>query len=137
MALTPFRFVRARHPTDVHTLARFGANKKPNSGRGFLPERVTELWKGHRNNYEGLLPPALDDQIARRLATVPAYERTFGAGSHAEVYAVNELLMARPGAVLSDIAVYTMETGTARFLYEFKPPCVQCEHLLRGVYFLR
>ena len=59
--------------------------------------------------------PAWSSTLGLRAAEVPAdvlssYIKTSGFGSHAEVYAVNELLLARPSARLSDIAVYTMET---------------------------
>jgi len=60
------------------------------------------------NDLKGKKPSDLSDTIAGRLDTSPANVKS-KAGSHAEVYAVDELLKARPGAKLSDIQVLTLE----------------------------
>jgi hypothetical protein len=57
--------------------------------------------------------------------------------SHAEIYAVDELLKARPDASLNDFAVFTMETRIPKYRGEFKPACVQCNWLLEGVQYVK
>ncbi|WP_439625042.1 RHS repeat-associated core domain-containing protein [Gemmata sp.] len=95
--------------------------------------RISEVYY---NDALGRVPKDLTDQIARGMVTVPVYEKTAGAGSHAEIYAVNELLKARPGAKLSEISVWTMELQMKKFFGNIKPPCPQCDHLLPGVEYI-
>jgi len=91
------------------------------------------------NNQQGAPPTNMSDTIASRLKTVPESVKTKGPGSHAEVYAVDELLKARPGAKLSDIQVLTLEIDPfSKYpLLLFKPVCNQCDHLLLGVEYLK
>jgi MFS family permease len=91
----------------------------------------------YRNDPLGRMPAQLDSTIAQRLPTAPEYIRTRGIGSHAEVYAVNDLLAARPGAMLNEIQVFTMEVASAARRGQYKPPCPQCAHLLDGVTWAR
>ena len=73
--------------------------------------RTGRLSAVYQNEIEGLPPVDLNNIIDCRLPYVPAYLRTSGPGSHAEVYAANEILNARPGATLDDIVIFAMETG--------------------------
>ena len=58
-----------------------------------------------------------------------------GAGSHAEVFAVNELLLKRPNATLSDFAVLSIKTQrSAQGI--IKTPCGNCDSILSGVQFV-
>jgi hypothetical protein len=89
------------------------------------------------NNQFGQIPsdlsPVLNDRLSAALAT--PYEITRGAGSHSEVFAVNELL--NEGSQISDIAVYTQELRISRYIGQVKPPCPQCAVLLNGVTYVR
>ena len=88
-------------------------------------------------------PDVLASQLGGRVATVPeeimsSYLKSPIPGSHAEVQAINDLLLARPGASLNEIAVYTIETGSpvaARGLY--KPACPVCSYILDGVFYVK
>ncbi len=103
-------------------------------------DKVTgRVSKVYFNNQQGGLPSNLSDPIATRLNSVPKFVKTKGPGSHAEVYAVDELLQARPGAKLSDIQVLTLEIDpfSKHPLLSVKPPCIQCDHLLNGVEYLK
>jgi len=86
--------------------------------------------------------PAWSTTLGTRAAEVPAdvlasYIKTHGFGSHAEVYAVNELLLARPTANLGDIAVFTMETKIPQYMGQVKPPCPHCDYLLEDVVYVK
>lgn len=84
----------------------------------------------------GELPPQMNAVLAKRLAGAEAldYAKTKGAGTHAEVFAVNELL--NRGSKLENLLVYTEQVGTAR-AGSVKPPCPHCAHLLDGVTYVR
>ena len=84
------------------------------------------------NNAAGELPRALNPALADRIAGVKEIEyiKTAGAGSHAEVYAVNEML--NQGSRLEDLVVYTEQVG-GKFAGGIKPPCPHCAALLEGV----
>ena len=94
-----------------------------------------------RNDPSGNIPDNLSDILAQRLANAPddilAFERTKGIASHSEIYAVDDLLKARPDANLSDFAVFTQEVKKASLRGEFKPACVQCNYLLDGVQYVK
>jgi hypothetical protein len=99
--------------------------------------RVSKVW---RNDRQGDAPNSLSQELRKRLASAPdhvrAYEKTKGMGSHGEIYAVDELMKARPDAKIGDIAVYTIDTRDKRFLGQRKPPCIQCDWLLEGVHYV-
>jgi hypothetical protein len=94
-----------------------------------------------RNDPSGNIPDNLSDILAQRLANAPddvlAFERTKGIASHSEIYAVDDLLKARPDANLSDFTVFTQEVKKASLRGEFKPACVQCNYLLDGVQYIK
>lgn len=84
----------------------------------------------------------MTEKIAERLAGMPeeainAYIKTRGVGSHSEIYAVNELMLKRASAKFEDIAVYTMETQRKSELLTFKPACLHCDYLLKGVTYVK
>ncbi len=100
--------------------------------------QLSQVW---RNNSTGEAPANLSEVLTRRWANAPdeilAFERTHGMASHSEVYAVNELLNARPDASLQDFAVFTVETKMSKYRGEFKPACAQCNWLLEGVQYVK
>lgn len=115
-----------------------GTKKEIGPAVSIAQDTVTgRVSKVYFNDQLGKLPSNLSDPIASRLKSVPEYVKTKGPGSHAEVYAVDELLKARPGAKLSDIQVLTLETAEAKCLLTVKPPCPHCDHLLEGVQYLK
>ena len=77
--------------------------------------------------------------IQERIENMPievinSYLYTKGAGSHAEIYAENKLLLDNPNADLSDIVVYVNRTlGSSKPVREipFKT-CPHCEYILKG-----
>lgn len=81
--------------------------------------------------------------MSARAGAVPdeimaSYLKSPVPGSHAEVHAINDLLLARPGARLEEIAAYTIETGSpvwARGMY--KPACPVCDYILDGVFYVK
>jgi RHS repeat-associated protein len=91
----------------------------------------------YRNDELGRMPSNLSNTISSRLGTTPEYIKTKGIGSHSEIYAVDELLKARPFANLEDISVFTMEVKIASLRGTYKPPCPHCAHLLEGVNFIK
>lgn len=86
------------------------------------------------NNLEGQVPEDLNSILGNRLSAARdiRYIATAGAGSHSEVYAVNQLLNARPGAQLDQITVYTQQVGTV-LDQTIKVPCPHCTYILEGV----
>lgn len=99
--------------------------------------RISQVW---RNNPTGDASANLSEALEKRWAEAPdevlAFERTHGMASHAEIYAVDELLKIRPDASLSDFAVFTMETRIPKYRGEFKPAYTQCNWLLEGVQYV-
>lgn len=62
--------------------------------------------------------------------------RSKGAGAHAEIYAVNQLLLNNPNVNASDVAVYVNRTlGTSKYLIEIPvETCPHCRCILEGFY---
>lgn len=96
------------------------------------------------NNIDGKVPSELSQLIKERLEnmTEDIYESyamfTKGAGSHAEVYAVNELLLDNKNARIDDIIVYVNRTlGPSKPVIElpFKT-CPHCKYILEGFFIL-
>lgn len=96
--------------------------------------------KPYINNFEGTQPSNLHNILDRRFnipdADLEEYAFSKGKGSHAEVYAVNDLLNQRPNATLDDFAVFTMETQKKGFVGEIKPPCIHCKWILGDVQYV-
>ena len=84
------------------------------------------------NDYDGKVPSELAPIIRERIENMPpevldSYIKTKGAGSHAEIYAVNKLLLDNPNAQIGDIAIYVNRTlGTSKPVIEI--PFETCPH---------
>ncbi|MEI2432889.1 RHS repeat-associated core domain-containing protein [Lysobacter yananisis] len=99
----------------------------------------------YNNHVDGAVPGNLHPDIESRLPGVPPYVTenglplSKGAGSHSEVYAVNELLNNGTGAKLDDIAVWSMESFGNKHapVGAVKDPCPHCGHLLDGVTYVQ
>ena len=63
-----------------------------------------------------------------------SYIKTKGAGSHAEIYVANKLLLDNPNAQISDIAIYVNRTfGTSKPVIEIPfETCPHCRYILEG-----
>ena len=95
------------------------------------------------NDYDGKVPRELSKMIRERIENMPSeirdsYIKTKGAGSHAEVYAVNKLLLDNPNVKQSDIAVYVNRTlGTSKPVIEIPfETCPHCRYILDGFYII-
>lgn len=91
------------------------------------------------NDYDGKVPTELAPIIRERIENMPpevldSYIKTKGAGSHAEIYAANKLLLDNPNAELSDIAIYVNRTlGTSKPVIEIPfVTCPHCRYILEG-----
>lgn len=60
-------------------------------------------------------------------------KKTFGAGSHAEVYALNEAMLGNPNAKLEDFMVYVVRSGKKLKPRGLPMPrCPHCEYITDG-----
>jgi hypothetical protein len=95
----------------------------------------------YRNNQEGFMPDNMSPQLVDRLNLAPeevlSFDHTHGIGSHAEIYAVDELFKARPEANFNDFSVFTMELQNKKYLGEYKPACTHCNWLLDDVQYVK
>lgn len=85
------------------------------------------------------MPSELHSLIKERIDNMPpeiysSYEKwTLGAGSHAEVYALNEALLANPTAKLEDFMVYVVRSGKKLKPRGLPMPrCPHCEYITNG-----
>ena len=91
------------------------------------------------NNIEGDVPEVLHPLIKERIDNMPletynSYKKwTLGAGSHAEVYALNEAMLANPNAKLEDFMVYVVRSGKKLKPRGLPMPrCPHCEYITDG-----
>lgn len=93
------------------------------------------------NNFDGNPPSALHSFLSERINHMPDnvknpfLQYTKGVGSHAEIYAVNELLLDNPSADISKIMVYVNRTlGTSKPVTEIPfETCPHCRYILEGL----
>ena len=93
------------------------------------------------NDLEGNPPLKLHSFLSERLDFMPKFVKepylpyTKGVGSHAEIYAVNELLLEHPSADISKIMVYVNRTlGTSKPVTEIPfETCPHCRYILEGL----
>lgn len=91
------------------------------------------------NDVNGNIPEQLHPLIEERILNMPqdvidSYTFTKGAGSHAEVLALNQALLANPGANVDDFLVYVNRTlGTSKPVTEIPfHTCPHCNYILEG-----
>lgn len=91
------------------------------------------------NDVNGAIPSELSPLIKDRIVNIPpevldSYIYTKGAGSHAEIYAVNKALLDNPNATMNDILVYVNRTlGTSKPVTEIPfETCPHCRYILNG-----
>ena len=92
------------------------------------------------NNIDGKALNIQHDLISERINNMPAdirdgYKKTLGVGSHAEVNALNEALLARQNASLDEFMVHVI---SARKINKYMPAgvpmprCPHCEFITDG-----
>ncbi len=102
-------------------------------------DKSTGKYNFATNNYDGLPPNKWAPQLEKLFAEAPdhikdSYEFTKGFGSHAEIYAANEALLANPNANIKDIVINVVRTGQNKA----KPAgmmfsrCPHCAYMLDG-----
>lgn len=92
-----------------------------NSGRMFFGKNTTP----------GALPNNLTPEMANRIVEAEStigYARTHGAGTHAEVHALNEGLVAHPGSEVSDFLIYAINSGQKGSAARWGQPVPRCPH---------
>lgn len=100
------------------------------------------------NDLEGYLPSNLHPLLETRFSNMPesilnSYTKTRGAGSHAEIYALNEALWAREKAgIATNLDDLYLNVISARRVSKSipvsgmpVPRCPHCEYLTEGIYF--
>jgi len=108
---------------------------------GVMDTKTGKIYYGI-NDSKGRLPEVMDDLISDRIQNMPknirdSYIKTKGAGSHAEVNALNEALLAREGANIDDFMIHVISTkGLGPNIPQAgipMPRCPHCEFITDGV----
>lgn len=68
------------------------------------------------NNTDGDIPEELYPEISNRISNMPkdvksGYTYTYGAGSHAEVFSINQALLANPTVKSTDLITHVVRSG--------------------------
>ncbi len=120
-----------------------GTSKKKMSPAlaGVLDTKTGKIYYGE-NSLNGELPLELHPLIKERIEKAGGikYDKTKGAGSHAEVYALNAALLERKNANLSDFMVYVVSTKKLGSKVSGPgipmPRCPHCKYITDGTIFL-
>lgn len=100
---------------------------------GVMDTKTGKIYYGI-NDSKGRLPEVMDDLISDRIQNMPknirdSYIKTKGAGSHAEVNALNEALLAREGANIDDFMIHVISTkGLGPNIPQAGIPMPRCPH---------
>jgi len=90
------------------------------------------------NNTEGDIPSIMHPIIRDRVFNMPenvkdGYIFTYGAGSHAEVYSLNQALLANPNAKQSDLITHVVRSGKKlKPAGMMMPRCPHCKFITEG-----
>jgi uncharacterized Zn-binding protein involved in type VI secretion len=101
-------------------------------------DRKTGLVYFGRNAPGPQLPKVLAPRMREAINNMPkdvldSYIKTHGAGSHAEIYALNDAMLARPGAKPQDFLLYVVNAGGKASSRGMPiPRCPHCAHLTEG-----
>ncbi len=93
------------------------------------------------NNTSGKIPEELHPLIKQRIINMPrnikeGYTFTYGAGSHAEVYSLNQALLANPQASTSDFITHVVRSGKKlKPAGMMMPTCPHCNFITEGFEF--
>lgn len=104
---------------------------------GVMDTKTGKLYFG-LNKGVGELPDNLVPVMADRIpiASEIPYMKTHGAGTHAEIHALNDAFLARPGAQMDDFLLYTINAGQRGSPTRWGlpvPRCPHCELITNGV----
>ena len=125
---------------EIDRLYKSGISKKElgPAVAGVLDTKTGKYYFGI-NNIKGKVPTELHPIIKERIDNMPletynSYEKwTLGAGSHAEVYALNEAMLANPNEKLEDFMVYVVRSGKKLKPRGLPMPrCPHCEYITDG-----
>ncbi|MFE4240371.1 T7SS effector LXG polymorphic toxin [Peribacillus butanolivorans] len=93
------------------------------------------------NNTSGKIPEKLHSLIEQRIINMPkdikeGYTFTYGAGSHAEVYSLNQALLANPQASSSNFITHVVRSGKKlKPAGMMMPTCPHCNYITEGFEF--
>ncbi|MES5939494.1 MULTISPECIES: YwqJ-related putative deaminase [unclassified Bacillus cereus group] len=93
------------------------------------------------NNTDGDIPVTLHQIIRDRIENMPSsvrdgYKFTYGAGSHAEVYSLNQALLANPNAQPTDFITHVVRSGKKlKPAGMMMPTCPHCNFITEGFEF--
>lgn len=93
------------------------------------------------NNTDGDIPAKLHPLIRDRIYNMPGsvkdgYKFTYGAGSHAEVYSLNQALLANPNAQPTDFITHVVRSGKKlKPAGMMMPTCPHCNYITEGFEF--
>lgn len=93
------------------------------------------------NNTDGDIPVTLHPIIRDRIENMPSsvrdgYKFTYGAGSHAEVYSLNQALLANPNAQPTDFITHVVRSGKKlKPAGMMMPTCPHCNFITEGFEF--
>ncbi|MCY7810099.1 LXG family T7SS effector putative deaminase YwqJ [Bacillus spizizenii] len=137
--------LRAEVLNELSKIKSSGLTKKQRGPAvaGVLDKKTGKYYFGI-NNIDGKLPKVLHPLIHDRIVNMPVelkegYIKTSGAGSHAEVNALNEALLQRPDADLKDLMVYVV---SARKINKKMPEgvpmprCPHCEYITQNTNYI-
>jgi len=93
-----------------------------------------------KNAGPGMLPNNLTPDLANLIdqAKSMPYMKTHGAGTHAEVHALNQAMQARPGASADEFLMYVINSGQRGSTQKWGQPiprCPHCEFITNGTKF--
>ncbi len=104
---------------------------------GVMDRKTGSVYFG-RNATGPQLPKVMAPRLQEALSNMPkdvldSYIKTHGAGSHAEIYALNDAMLARPGATPQDFLLYVVNAGGKAPTRGMPiPRCPHCAYLTSG-----
>ncbi|WP_042737444.1 MULTISPECIES: YwqJ-related putative deaminase [Lysinibacillus] len=104
-------------------------------------DKTTEKYYFGINNTHSDIPVTLHPTIGDRIYNMPSsvkdgYKFTYGAGSHAEVYSLNEALLANPNAKPTDFITHVVRSGKKlKPAGMMMPTCPHCNFITEGFEF--
>ncbi|WP_459778905.1 YwqJ-related putative deaminase [Photobacterium sp. R1] len=115
-------------------------NKMGPALAGVMDTKTGQIFFG-RNTGVGEIPSILSPDMRLSLEQMPdkvltGYIKTKGAGTHAEVHALNEAMLARPGSIKSDFLLQVINSGGSKSTRGSTiPRCPHCAYLTNGAKF--